>query len=415
MRVPLLLLLTLVACGGGPEPEHGGGRGKGPKVEAPATVVEVEAVARGAVSDLVSTTALVESEKQADIIPTAPGIVLSVHREEGDLVEKGDLLVVIDNVSLDASAERARAELDRLEREHAQMVSLHARGAVSDQELATSAYQLGTARTSAREATKSFGQTRLVAPFDGVVASRDVRVGEYLSGRAAMRVVDPTRLRVVASLPERDLGRIEAGQQASLAAVYDPSRTVEGVVARIAPVIDTSSGTFRVTIEIPADQHVLVPGQFVAVALEVDRREDALVVARDAVVYEEGEPIAWRMIPEPPKEKKADEEAPKVETPSWWPFGGADAVADEKAEKAEPEGPRYVAERVPLDVGLIDTERAEILAGLVEGEQIVVVGHVNLRDGAPIQTPEMRAAQKQREEAKKAAATADGKEDGDEG
>ena len=64
----------------------------------------------------------------------------------------------------------------------------------------------------------------------------------------------------------------------------------------------------------------------------------------------------------------------------------ADSEADSDA------GPRWVAERVPVEVGLMDTEWAEVTSGIDAGDDVIVIGQSNLRDGAPVRTPDMAAA-----------------------
>lgn len=412
---PRLLLLVSLALAvttgcdlpmGGGDPGAMGGAEKKEKPE-PVTVVELGAAETGAVAEVLTTSASVESEASADIVPSTTGIVVSVHRDEGDAVRKGDLLAVLDNVNLDASAERAAADLRRLQGQYEEMQRLASSGAVSSRELEDLSYQLENARTSMREASRSFGQTRLVAPFDGVVAARDVRVGELAgSGKAAFQVVDPSSLRVVAQLPERDLPRVAVGQAAVLISAYDEDARTSGHVERIAPVVDSASGTFRVTIAVDPSQNALRPGQFVTVDLEVDRRVDVVVVPRKAIVYEDGAPVVYLYDEateedlEAAKKKKGGGggdwggegggwgggggDGGDAAGGSWWAglFGGEPAKTED--EEAKPEGPVWVARRTAVELGLVDADRAQILTGLDVGARVITVGQSHLRDGARV-------------------------------
>lgn len=384
-----LLFLVFVACSGGDDEDgdDGGkdGWGKGPKAE-PVSLVLVDVVGTGEVADNLASTAIIESESSADIIPSTTGVVLSLHKDEGDVVNKGDLLAVLESVSLDAGAERSRAELTRVQQQYDEMSKLAARGAVSDRELQDLAYQLKTAKTSAREASRSFGQTRLTAPFDGVVAARDVRVGELAgSSKAAFRIVDLEQLRAVTTLPERDLKRVDVGQTATLTSAYDSDSQANGLVTRVAPVIDSTSGTFRVTIQLDGMDHDLRPGQFVNVDLEVDRRRDVLVVPKNALVYEDGVPVVYRYIPQPAGSDDDEKSADGGSDESW--YDGLVAMftdaEEEEAEKEEDLDP-HIAERVPVNLGLVDDHFAEVLEGVKVGDQLIVVGQSHLRDGARV-------------------------------
>jgi RND family efflux transporter MFP subunit len=191
----------------------------------PITVVEMAEVILGSVADEIGASAIVESEAHADLVPEAVGVVVEVRADEGDVVAAGDVLAVLDNVSLDTEATRAHDEVARLEAQVESARGLHANGAISNKELEDLEFQLRTARLSANEASKTFGQTRITAPFAGVIAQRNVSVGELAtSATPAFELVDPARLRVVASLPERDLGRVTVAQTARLTAAYDDTR-----------------------------------------------------------------------------------------------------------------------------------------------------------------------------------------------
>ena len=254
-----------------------------------------------------------------------------------------------------------------------ELIKLRDRGAVSDREVEDVEYQLRSAQVSANEAIQSFGQTKITAPFDGVVAQRSVRVGEFAgSGQVAFVVVDPTALRVVASLPERDLFRVKMGQSATLRSSYDDSVEVTGQIVRMAPVVDPTTGTFRVTVGVDPDQTLLRPGQFVSVALEVSNVDDALLVDRHAVGYELGQPFVYVL------------EAPEVEAED---EASAPEEADPEAKPPEEEQ-RYVAKRRYFTAGLMDSDHVEVTGGLAEGEAFVSVGQNLLREGSLVRTAE---------------------------
>jgi len=359
------------------------------------------------------------------VTPQTSGVVLSVRKGDGDKVSRGELLAVLQNASLEAGAERANAEVERLTTEVAQLEALQARGAISNRELEDARYRLQTARTSAVEARSAEGLTRLTAPFDGLVARRDVRVGELApAGKTAFSIVDPHNLHVIASLPERDLSSVSLGQRALLTSAYDDTLSATASVSRLAPVVDASTGTFRVTLDVDPGQAALRPGQFVSVAITVDTHQDVLVIDRGAVVWEDGGSVLYRMIPEPPPKEDEDDgtegEGKGDEAGGWFAKlfaskGGGDAK-DDAGTDSEPELEKYVAERVTVTLGLLDTERAEILSGVEAGDAIITVGQSGLRDGAAVRTPELQAKARELEKAKrdkeKATDKADAKADG---
>ncbi len=414
----LFLVLILAGCGGSESPPGNGGKGEDwghEKRPDPVTVIEIDEAKTGTVVQTLVTSAVVESESSADIFPQTSGVVVSVKKDEGDFVRRGEVLAVLENVSLESGAERASAELAKVTKEVNELQGLFERGAISQKELEEAHFRLVAAQTSNREAANSAGFQKLTAPFDGVVAARDVRRGELAtSGKRAFSVVDLDELRVVASLPERDLGSVQLEQRAKLVSAYNTEIWAMGSVGRIAPIVDATSGTFRATIHVDGAQDSLRPGQFVSVELIVDQHEDVLVVAREAIVYEDGAPVVYRMIPEPEKDpeegdedgdKEGGDDEPGWAVPSWLAgvFGGEEE--GDEADEEDPDAlPRYVAQRVSVKLGLVDSVSAEVAQGIELGDKVITVGQSNLRDEAPVRTPAMQREAKALEDARKEAA-----------
>jgi multidrug efflux pump subunit AcrA (membrane-fusion protein) len=186
---------------------------------------------------------------------------------------------------------------------------------------------------------------------DGTVAIRNVRIGELAGGaERAFQVVDLDRLRVIVHLSEADLTHLSIGQQVTLAGTYDDSARAGGAVLRISPVVDEASGTVRVTIAVhPVERQIskLRPGQFVEVRIEVDRHSNVLTIPRKAVHWQDGAPIAWKVVDkEETDDDENDEDKDGDEDGNFFTnlFRG-DKDDDENGDKADPwEGvPRRIA------------------------------------------------------------------------
>lgn len=391
MRLALALIIGFsLACSLSAGEGGGGEKGedkedKGPPVD-PRTLVEVATVSPGTVGDHVVASAAVESEAQAALVPETTGIVTGIYAEEGDAVHKGQLLAVIASPQLDAAYERASAELERATADAEAAERLFAQGAIARTELETAQRALAAARTAHQEASQTRGFTRLESPIDGVVATRSIRFGETAGPTPAFTIVDPGNLRVVISLPERDLARVRVGQPATVVSAYDEAVSASGQVVRVAPVVDTQTGTVRVTVALDPGQAVLRPGQYVSVRIEVARHDGVLTVPRRAVVWEEGQSYVYTLLEGPPPgeasgEKKEEE---KEDEGGWsFNFGG------EEEEEKEPEvpGPYRRAHRVGVKLGFEDGTSAEIVEGVAAGEQVVTVGNQALRDDARVRLP----------------------------
>ena len=353
-------------------------------------LVEVEKASIGSVSNELITHGTLESEAMADITPEAGGVVTDILVEEGDAVGRGQVLAILSNPSLEAGSDRAQVELKQAQRRFEQSKLLHGQGAISDSEFLEAQDAFNIASTSFREATRSRGFTQLTSPIDGTVAIRDVRIGELASGATrAFQIVDLNRLRVIVNLAERDLAYLTVGQSVSLAGAYDENARATGKVLRVSPVVDEATGTVRVTIAVESSaEGRLRPGQFVEVRIEVDRRDGVLTIPRKAIQWQDGSPVAWRVI-----EKKEDEEDDKKKAGEDEEKGFFASFfqreENEEEDDHDPwEGiPRREVERVNLNVGYTDARVAEIAEGLAVDDMVVTVGGDNLRPEAEVKLP----------------------------
>ena len=367
-------------------------------------LVEPTAVETGSVARELVTHGTIESEAMADITPEAGGVVREIRVEEGDSVQRGAVLAVLANPSLEAGSARARVELSQAQRRFDQSRTLHERGAISDSEFQEAQDAFAIAQASHREATGSAGFTRLTSPIDGTVAVRDIRLGELAGGaQRAFQVVDLERLRVIVNLSEGDLQALHVGQPVVLTGSYNRDASTTGEILRISPVVDEASGTVRVTIAVHNGVEgapALRPGQFVEVRIEVDRHTDVMTIPRRAVYWQDGAPVAWRIIAKPEEDEDEGGERDGGERRRWgndsdgedkssWFAGWFGDEDDEKEEQADPwEGvPRRIVERVSLTIGYTDSTRAEVVSGLQPEDLLVSVGGENLRPDAEVKLP----------------------------
>jgi membrane fusion protein (multidrug efflux system) len=185
------------------------------------------------------------------------------------------------------------------------------------------------------------------------------------------QIVDMEPLQAVLNVPERDLGTLKAGQPVHLRVDALPDMNFEGNVARIAPVVDAASGTFRATCEFRDSTRTLKPGMFGRIDVVYDQRHDALVVPRSALVEEDGESAVFVIEPAPPKKPAAD--APKGKS--------GEAVA---AETGKPAAPLFVAKRRIVKTGYTESDHVEVREGLADGERVITIGRNAVRDGTEV-------------------------------
>ncbi len=280
----ILFSLTLVACGAGnsaaPDSQAS---------EAVAVPVEAVSASRGSVVGLYSATASLEADSEARVVPRMAGRVVEILAEEGDRVRAGQVLARVDDDRLRLELARAEAELNRLRQDHARQREMHQRQLISAEAFERVQYQLEAQQAMVDLARLELSHAAITAPFAGVVSERMLRLGNMVDTITPVFVVtamDP--LRAVLHVPERELGRLSAGQSAELRADALPGQRFPGKVARVAPVVDAQSGTVRVTIEVSDSSGALRPGMFGRFEIVHDRRDDVVLVPVEAVISEDG-------------------------------------------------------------------------------------------------------------------------------
>jgi len=235
-------------------------------------------------------------EHQLDLASERDGVVVSIARDEGSEVKKGDILAQLDdrtlqielakahddlqvaqnNVKYKQSEVRAKAAaLDRQQKLNLAGLSSQADLEQSDFEAKGAEYDLhgweANAESSQEEIKRleiELDQTRLRAPFTGAVVVRYVREGQQVAkGDKCFRVSQLAPLRVQFQVPESSPLRPSRGAKVELSLVSDPERALSATVVKISPVVDPSSDSYSVTAELPGKgTSDLRPGMAVQVA-----------------------------------------------------------------------------------------------------------------------------------------------------
>lgn len=340
--VPVLTgLLVLSACkGGGPTPEAEAKNGEASK-EQDAVPVEVAKVSHRPIAASYSGTAALEALGESQVVAKTSGVALAVLVEEGQVVRAGQALVRLDPDRLRLQVAQAEAQMRKLENNYRRAQQLVEQQMISANDVDQIKYDLENARAVYRAASLELSYTTVTAPISGVVASRSIKPGNFVQiNTPIIRIVDQSRLEATLNVPERELSTLKAGLPIALSVDALPGKVFHGIVDRIAPVVDSGSGTFRVVGSFASDG-VLQPGMFGRIRIDYDQRADALVVPRIALL-DDGDPAVF-------------------------------TVRDGKAS------------RVPVKVGYVDGEWIEVREGLKAGDQVVVAGKVALREGSAVQ------------------------------
>lgn len=244
----------------------------------------------------------VESARTVDIAFQVPGQIISLDVEPGDRIREGDVIAELDQADFDLAVDRAQASFDLANSELERASSLAERGIAADARLDTVRSQFAQADVALREARRHLSQTRIVAPFDAIVARTFVE--EYVNVTSAApvaRLQDVSEMRIMISLPE-ELAAIarSAPEGFDIVAGF---RAVPGYTAPLAlrsfstdadPTAQTNDVEFAITGNI--DQRLL-PGMTadvrISIASEGDRQQSVIVPVSAVDTTSRTEPSIW--------------------------------------------------------------------------------------------------------------------------
>ena len=382
----MFILLTLCACdsnadgarGGRGSGMRGGGmrggmRGGGISGAQGSTAlpVRVELAARRSISQYIESIGVLEAENDVEIVSRVAGPIVKLKVEEGMEVKEDQLLALIDDREY-----RNKVAAATVSRDEAKLVFDRAQvgwdsNVISREEYDTARIKLESAETELKSAEIQLGYTEIRAPFRGLIATRHIKQAQYVGVDTPLfRLSDFDPLWCPIQVPEKDLQKLRVGQDAHLHVDAFPGHRFPAEVLRVSPVVDAATGTLKVTLEVEV-QSKLRPGMFASVFVETDIHHDALVIPKAALVLDSiGDTV---YIATEDKNEGNDENNNETEK-----------EAEKEAEKEDSrkgEAKKYIAARREVKLGFRETGAVEVLEGLADGDQVIVLGQDGLVDG----------------------------------
>lgn len=318
--------------------------------DVPRVPVAVAEVRRGVVEAYYRGSTNLTAAEEAVVVARTLGVVEALFAEEGDVVEAGQPLAQLETERLQLEVERSRTQLANLKAAYERAERLNASQMISPTEYDAARFGYQTELTNLRLREYELREATIRATIGGVITRRHIKVGHTLSQNAPafeMKRLDDIEAEL--NVPEREIQRIRTGQFARLIVDALPDDGFEGEVTRVAPEVDPTSGTFRVTVTLDNTDGRLKPGMFGRVDVRTDIRPDALLTPLEAVVTLRDRSSVF-------------------------------VVSDD------------VAERRQVTTGYVSDGNIEILSGAREGEQVVMTGQDGLRDGTRVSIVEGYAA-----------------------
>ena len=356
---------------GDPPRRPAGGFGFGAR---PPMTVELTSPSRADVTQELIVVGNLIGDATVEVVPRAAGRLEEIYVRLGDRVSRGQKIAKIEDSELreqvkqaeaafqvaratirqreadlkfaETNVERSRNLFDRQLLPKQSLEDAEARFQAGDAQLDLARAQFTQAQSRLEELRITLANTLIVSPVNGFVARRAVDPGAFVSQNAPLAdVVDISRVRMVANVVEKDLRRVTVGESARVEVDAYPGETFKGRIARVAPVLDPATRTAQIEVEIPNETFRLKPGMYARVTLTVEHHANALVVPSNALVDFENK-------------------------------RGVFLTRNNQTATFQ-----------PVQTGIEEATRIEILGGLKDDDRVITTGAAGLRDGDRILLP----------------------------
>jgi membrane fusion protein (multidrug efflux system) len=304
--------------------------------------VEVASVEEGSVSAYTSSTANLVAENEVKVLSEVEGRVLTLRVEEGDWVKNGQVLATLVRDDQAIAFKKAQLQETNARAAYDRAKELVERELISREEFDKLSIDYEIAQQELAEAEWALKKTTIIAPFSGRITARMTQLGQHVRpGDELFQVTDFDPLVARIYLPERDVLGLEEGQDVQIRLDAATEVYFAGRIRQISPVVDTSTGTVKVTVEATEPPEQVRPGSFVTVNIVRETHSDALLLPREAVLRELQKAHVY--------------------------------VAEDD-----------VAEKRAVTLGLEEGELIEVLSGVAAGDRVIVTGQGGLKDGSAV-------------------------------
>jgi membrane fusion protein (multidrug efflux system) len=289
-----------------------------------------------------------QANESVIINPTVEDRVVSVHFQDGDRVNRGQVLVRLDDSEAQYIVAEAKAALEEQKKQFTRMKRLAKTNATSLSQLDEEKSLLDIAKARVASLEARLDDYSIRAPFSGVLGTRQVSPGAVVDTNSEISTLDDISIiKLDFTVPEIYLGATEIGLNVLAHSPAYSDRKFEGVVTAINSRVDPETRTLMIRAQIPNPEYLLKPGMLMVVNL-IKSRSQSITIPEEAVIQEKNRKFVFLVTQENSVAKKE------------------------------------------ISAGRRSPGKVEVTSGLKEGDQVVVQGISRLRSGSPINVIEVR-------------------------
>ncbi|MFH1159709.1 MAG: efflux RND transporter periplasmic adaptor subunit [bacterium] len=292
-------------------------------------------------NDQLEVTGTLLANEEIEIRSEIPGRIEEIFFQEGTPVQKGCLLLKIDDRELQAQLQKLKFEEKQAVDDLFRKKRLFEMNAVSQEEYDNSANQLGIIRSQMDLVAAQLSKTEIRAPFSGCIGLRQVSPGEYISPAVPISILlqtDPIKIEF--SIPEKHHDRIQEGSRIDFRVTGEPGVFHASVYA-IEPKIDPSTRTIMIRARCQNPGKKLIPGAFARVSILLETIPDALIVPTEVVIPQ---------------------------------------LTGEKVFLYK----NGIARLQPVKTGIRTDREVQLIQGICPHDTVIITGLLQLRDGLPV-------------------------------
>ncbi|MEN6374623.1 MAG: efflux RND transporter periplasmic adaptor subunit [Smithella sp.] len=341
----LIVMLVCIACG------------KEKKVERERIVnVKIALAEKKQIRPYLETTGTLKAEEEVTVSSEVDGIVRKITVEEGSRIQPGTLLAVVNDIDYSLESKRSEAALRQSEAslvnaraEFSRKRSLYEEELITKQQFDDVSTKLALAQAEVERAKATLGasreklaRTKIYSPLAGAVKEKKISVGDYVrNGTPLFQLIKIDSLKLNFTISEKDVAALKIGQEVAFNVDAFAGRQFRGRLSLLYPNVEEKTRTLQAEAIVSNTDHMLKPGYFARTQIFTQAARDAVVIPLTALLYD----------------------GPKV------------SVFVVNSNKAH--------ERI-IKIGNKYGESVEVVEGLQEQEQVVVVGQNNLSEGVKV-------------------------------
>lgn len=271
-------------------------------------VVRVLTLGEEEIARSVEYTSTLEPFNEVHLAPSTPGKIEAIRVEIGDRVNKGDVLIQMD----DAQLIQSKIQTNNLQTDFSRLDTLRMTGSIAQQQYDQLASQYEMARKNVEFLSEN---TTITAPFSGVISGKYFENGEIYSGSpiatvgkaAIVSLIQIDELKAIVSISEKYFPSVKKGMEAKIKVDVYPDMEFTGKIYNIYPTINPQSRSFDVEVSIANSKNLLRPGMFTRITIDLEKT-NALVLPAVAVLKMQGSNVRYLFVNENGKAKRIEVE-----------------------------------------------------------------------------------------------------------